>query len=98
MAGFGACIKIQLSGGGTLGMDSSDPGCSRQDSAGQTILSTFSGVDGRNIYFNDPNRWSGTLLLKESNDVTGLELGDNPNLDGNTKTFLVDLIVPSCRN
>ena len=97
VAKFGACIEIQLFQGGILGMDTSDPGCSRKDSAGQEILSNFSRVDGRNIYFNVPNRWSGTLLLKESSDVAGPEI-QNPNVNESTKTFLVDLFVPSCRH
>ena len=97
VAGFGACFEIQLFEGGILGMDSSDPGCSRKDSAGQQVISNFSGVDGRNVYFDDPNRWGGTFLLKESSDVTSPEI-QNPKVDGNTREFLVDLFVPSCGN
>ena len=97
VAAFGACIEIQLKKDGILGMDASDAGCSRKDSAGQVILSKFSEVDGRNIYFNDPQSWSGTLLVKESSDVTGPEI-QNPNIDDSAKEFLVDLVVPSCRN
>ena len=95
--GFGACIEIQLFKGGILGMDSSDPGCSRKDSTGQVIISSFSGVDERKIYFSDLNLWSGVFFLKESSDVTSPEI-QNPNVDGNAKKFLIDLIVPMCMN
>ena len=98
--GFGACFEIQLVEGGILGMNPSDPNCFRKDSTGQVVISKFSGVDGRNIYFNnddDPNHWSGTLLLKESSDATGPEI-QNPIVDGNAKEFLIDLFVPTCKN
>ena len=97
VAAFGACIEIQLKKDGILGMDASDAGCSRKDSANQVVLSRFSGVEGRNIYFKDSQNWSGTLLVKESSDVTGPEI-KNPNLDDSAKEFLVDLVVPSCSN
>ena len=98
--GFNTCFEIQLVEGGILGMNPSDPNCFRKDSTGQVVISKFSGVDGRNIYFNnddDPNHWSGTLLLKESSDATGPEI-QNPIVDGNAKEFLIDLFVPTCKN
>ena len=97
VAGFGACFEIQLFEGGILGMDPSDPNCTRKDSSSQQVISSFSGVDGRNITFSDSNRWSGTFLLKESSDVTGPQF-QNPSVDRNASTFLIDLVVPSCRN
>ena len=97
MAAYNACIEIQLKRDGILGMDTSDLGCSRKDSANQVILSRFSGVDGRNIYFNDPQNWSITLLVKVSSDVTGPEI-QSPSLDGSAKEFQGDLVVPSCSN
>lgn len=97
VAAFNACYKIEVFAGGILARDSSDLDCSKNDSSKEQIVSRFVGIDGGQLRFNDPNRWDGIFILKESSSVAIPQV-QPIEVDNNARNFVIALIVPSCKN
>lgn len=94
-----ACFKVELFPDGVIGVDGSDPNCSKTDH-NYTVLSNFDRFDkGGNIYFlaSGSNGYNGKFEFEEDGSLSELSVIPKQLPDAsNGQTFILGLIYPSC--
>ena len=92
----GNCYKVELDVGGKVAVDVTDSTCSNSSFTESAVLALYDGPSGNVVNFIPGDlEWSGQLLIKEDSTATE-ETVQIVSLSNPNKTFLLNLVVPSC--